>query len=34
VDAKGNVWTTSPGIVLSPEGKHLGTIVPGDVVAN
>jgi gluconolactonase len=36
VDAKGNVFTTGPGgiLVLSPTGKHLGTIVPGDVVAN
>ena len=36
VDAKGNVFTTGPGgiLVLSPAGKHLGTIVPGDVVAN
>ena len=36
VDASGNVWTTGPGgiLILSPDGKHLGTIVPGDVVAN
>ena len=36
VDAKGNVFTTGPGgiLVLSAAGKHLGTIVPGDVVAN
>jgi gluconolactonase len=36
VDAKGNVWSTGPGgiLVISPAGKHLGTIVPGDVVAN
>jgi gluconolactonase len=36
VDVHGNVWTTGPGgiLVLSPAGKHLGTIVPGDVVAN
>ena len=36
VDASGNVWTTAPGgiLIISPEGKHLGTIVPGDVVAN
>ena len=36
VDAKGNIFTTGPGgiLVLSPTGKHLGTINPGDVVAN
>jgi gluconolactonase len=36
VDASGNVWTTGPGgiLIISPDGKHLGTIVPGDVVAN
>jgi gluconolactonase len=36
VDVHGNVWTTGPGgiLILSPAGKHLGTIVPGDVVAN
>jgi gluconolactonase len=36
VDASGNVWTTAPGgiLILSPAGKQLGTIVPGDVVAN
>jgi len=36
VDAQGNVWSTGPGgiLVISPTGKHLGTIVPGDVVAN
>ena len=36
IDAKGNVFTSGPGgiLVLSPTGKHLGTIVPGDVVSN
>jgi gluconolactonase len=36
VDVKGNVFATGPGgiLVLSPEGKHLGTIFPGDLVAN
>jgi len=36
VDAKGNVWTSGPGgiLVITPQGKHLGTIVPGDVVSN
>jgi gluconolactonase len=36
VDAKGNVFATAPGgiVVLSPQGKHLGTIYSGDVTAN
>jgi gluconolactonase len=36
VDAKGNLFATGPGgiLVLSPAGKHLGTIFPGDLVAN
>ena|SRR5436190_1685723 len=36
VDTKGNLFATGPGgiLVLSPEGKHLGTLYPGDVVAN
>jgi gluconolactonase len=36
VDAAGNVFTTGPGgvLVISPEGKHLGTIVVGDLVSN
>ena len=36
VDVNGNVWTTGPGgiLIISPDGKHLGTNVPGDVVAN
>jgi gluconolactonase len=36
VDAKGNIFTSGPGgiLVLSPTGKHRGTIVPGDVVSN
>jgi gluconolactonase len=36
VDARGNLFATGPGgiLVISPQGKHLGTIVPGDVVAN
>jgi len=36
VDAQGNIWTTAPGgiLIITPDGKHLGTIVPGDVVAN
>jgi len=36
VDVRGNVWTTGPGgvLVLSPAGKHLGTISTGDFVAN
>lgn len=36
VDVKGNLFVTGPGgiLVLSPAGKLLGTIYPGDVVAN
>ncbi len=36
VDRLGNVFTTGPGgvLVLSPEGKHLGTIVTGIPTAN
>jgi gluconolactonase len=36
VDAAGNVFTTGPGgvLVISPEGKHLGTINVGDLVSN
>jgi gluconolactonase len=36
VDAHGNVWATGPGgvLVISPEGKHLGTINTGDLTAN
>ena len=36
VDAKGNVYTTGPGgiWVLSPDGKHLGTIKPPETPAN
>jgi gluconolactonase len=36
VDARGNVWTTGPGgvLVLSSEGRHLGTILTGQATAN
>jgi gluconolactonase len=36
VDAKGNLFATGPGgvLVISPEGKHLGTISTGETVAN
>ena len=36
VDAKGNVYTAGPGgiWVLSPAGKHLGTIAPPETPAN
>jgi gluconolactonase len=35
-DAKGNVWMTGPGgvLVITPEGKHLGTINTGEATAN
>lgn len=36
VDQKGNVYSAGPGgvWVFSPEGKHLGTIKPGEKAAN
>jgi len=36
VDTKGNVWESGPrGIwIMSPEGKHLGTILTPEFVAN
>lgn len=36
LDAKGNLYTAGPGgiWVLSPSGKHLGTIAPPDTPAN
>jgi gluconolactonase len=36
VDRQGNVWAAGVGgvVVLSPQGQHLGTIDPGEVVAN
>jgi gluconolactonase len=36
VDAQGNVWTTGPGgvLIISPEGKHLGSILTSRPTAN
>jgi gluconolactonase len=36
VDKKGNLWCTGPGgvLILSPEGKLLGTINTGEATAN
>ncbi|WP_133795206.1 SMP-30/gluconolactonase/LRE family protein [Prosthecobacter fusiformis] len=36
VDAQGNIWTTGPGgvLVISPEGKHLGSILTGVPTGN
>jgi gluconolactonase len=36
VDAAGNLFATGPGgvLVISPEGKHLGTILTGQATAN
>ena len=36
VDQKGNIYSAGPGgvWVFSPDGKHLGTIKPGEKVAN
>ena len=36
LDAQGNIWTTGPGgvLILTPEGKHLGSILCGQPTAN
>lgn len=36
VDKQGNLWATGPGgvLVISPEGKHLGTLNTGEATAN
>lgn len=36
IDTDGNLWATGPGgvLILTPEGKHLGTIVTGQATAN
>lgn len=36
VDQRGNLWATGPGgvLILSPEGKHLGTLNTGEATAN
>ena len=36
IDERGNIWTTGPGgvLIISPEGKHLGTILTGRPTAN
>lgn len=36
VDVHGNVWATGPGgvLVLTPDGRHLGTVNTGEAVAN
>jgi gluconolactonase len=36
VDVHGNVWATGPGgvLVLSPDGRHLGTVSTGGLIAN
>ena len=36
VDERGNLWATGPGgvWVVSPDGRHLGTIKPAEVPAN
>jgi gluconolactonase len=36
VDRKGNVFTSGPGgiLILTPTGKHLGTIFTGEATAN
>lgn len=36
VDTHGNLWATGPGgvLILSPEGKHLGSLLTGQPTAN
>ncbi len=36
IDAHGNIWTSGPGgiLIISPEGKHLGSILTGRPTAN
>lgn len=36
VDGRGNLWATGPGgvLILSPDGKHLGTLRTGEATAN
>lgn len=36
VDVEGNLWATGPGgvLVISPEGRHLGTIMTGQATSN
>ncbi|HAV61411.1 MAG TPA: gluconolactonase [Verrucomicrobiales bacterium] len=36
VDVHGNVWSTGPGgvLVITPDGRHLGTISTGEAIAN
>ena len=36
VDTNGNLWATGPGgvLIISPEGKHLGSILTGRATAN
>ena len=36
VDQRGNLWATGPGgvLVISPSGKHLGTLNTGEATAN
>ena len=36
VDVKGNIWAGGPGgiLIITPEGKHLGTINTGEATAN
>jgi gluconolactonase len=36
VDARGNLFATGPGgvLIISPEGRHLGTIVTGQATSN
>jgi gluconolactonase len=36
IDERGNLWATGPGgvLILTPEGRHLGTIMTGQATSN
>jgi gluconolactonase len=36
VDQRGNLWATGPSgvLIISPEGKHLGTLATGEAESN
>ena len=36
IDRSGNLWATGPGgvLIISPDGKHLGTLATGEATAN
>lgn len=36
VDVEGNLWATGPGgvLIITPDGEHLGTVMPAELPAN